>query len=175
MKRQMTEIAMMLILVFGLSASVAKAQIASGFYTGAETAPGTCEPSTSVCYGNTYVLNSFGEWESSHLTVSLDYVGIPNRNGSGMGIVGGNWSLVVFRDNQYFGTLYGRVETGNIILITDSPSGEEVSKRQVQATLISTGGLGTVNGKEFENIRAELTAISDLRSGEAQGTADFNF
>ena len=175
MKGQMTTIAMMLILVIGLSAGVAKAQIASGFYTGVETAPGTCEPTTSVCYGNTFVLNSFGEWESSHLTISLDYVETPNHNGSGMGIIGGRWSLVVFRDNQYFGTLHGRVETGNIILITDSPSGEEVSKRQVQALLISTGGLGAFNGKEFENIRAELTAISDLRSGEAQGTASFNF
>ena len=181
MKKQMTKIAMMLILVIGLSAGAAKAQSPVGFYTGVETAPGTCEASISVCfgnisvcYGNTFVLNSFGRWEeSSHLTISLDYVNTPNRDGSGMGITGGSWSLAVFRDNQYFGTLYGRVESGNIIVIKDS-RGEEVS-RQVKATLISTGGLGTFNATEFEKIRGELSVISDLRTGVTQGTARFNF
>ncbi|MGB7201953.1 MAG: hypothetical protein WBD16_06755 [Pyrinomonadaceae bacterium] len=172
MKKQMTKIVMMLILVTGLSAGVAEAQIDVGFYTGVETSPGTCEAITSVCYGNTFVLNSSGEWETHYLTLSLDYVNVPNHNGSGMGITGGNWSLVVFRDNQYFGTLYGRVETGNIIVITDYTKDEDGS-RQVQATLVSTGGFGPFT--EYKKIHGELSVISDLRSGETKGTASFNF
>ncbi len=79
MKKQMTKIVMMLSLVIGLSAGVAKAQIDVGFYTGVETAPGTCEASTFGCYGNTFALNSYDDWTIYRLTLSEDE---PYRFGS---------------------------------------------------------------------------------------------
>lgn len=179
MTKQMTKIAMMLVLVIGLTAGAATAQVdggglhSVGIYTGVETAAGTCEAVSMNCYGNTFALNSYGEWETYHLTVSLDYLGIANHNGNGMGITGGTWSLVVYRENGYAGTLYGKVQEGSLNIITDS-KGVEVSK-QVQAQLISTGGLGIFKGKEGENIGGVYAATIDLGSKETSGSASFNF
>src|SRR5687767_11980638 len=89
--------------------------IGVGLYTGVESAAGTCEMSVAMCYGNTYVLNSFGEWESHHLTVSLNYFNSLPAGGNGFTVTGGNWSLVVMRENQYAGTLYGEVKDGSIV------------------------------------------------------------
>lgn len=179
MKKQMTKIAIILVLVIGLTAGAANAQVDNGglhsvgVYSGIETAEGTCEAVSTMCYGNTFVLDSYGEWETYHLTVSLNYLGIPNHNGSGMGITGGTWSLLVYREGAYAGTLYGKVQEGSLSIITDS-KGEEVSK-QVQANLNSTGGSGMFKGKEYENISAAYTALIDLRSKETSGGASFSF
>jgi hypothetical protein len=180
MTKKMTKIAMMLVLGIGLMASAATAQDLKGvgfgpvgIFDGVETAQGNCETITQRCYGDTFVLNSFGENETHHLTVSLNYLNISNHNGSGMGVISGSWTLVVFRDNQYAGTLYGEIRNGNLSLLTND-SGEEVSK-QVQVNLISTGGMGIFKGKEGENIGGVYSAITDLRSKETSGSASFNF
>lgn len=170
---------MMLVLVIGLMASAATAQVDGGgfspvgIYTGVETADGTCDPASGMCYGNTSVMNSYGEWETHHLTVSLNYVAIPNHNGSGSGITGGSWSLVVFRDNAYAGTLYGNVSDGAIVLVQNEK--EEATSKQVQISLRSTGGLGIFSAKEYENLSGAYEARIDLRTKETSGSASFNF
>ena len=179
MTKQMTKIAMMMILAIGLMAGAATAQNKDGdgfapvgFYSGIETAQGTFDPISQIRYGNSFVLNSYGEWETHHLTVSLNYSTnqfIPNN----YIVTGGSWSLVVFRDNQYAGTLYGEVQTGSVNLITNT-NGEEVSK-QVQVNLRSTGGLGTFQRKGNENISSVYRTTTDLRSMATQGNANFNF
>lgn len=179
MTKQMTKIAMM-ILAIGLMAGAATAQNKNGggglapvgIYTGVETSKGECVLSSATCYGDTFVMNSFGEWETHHLTVSLNYsmdTFVPNSSI----VTGGSWSLVVIRDNQYAGTLYGKIQTGSINLITNQ-NGEEISK-QTQANLLSTGGLGIFAGKESENLAGVYNAITDLRSKETTGNANFNF
>lgn len=179
MTKQMTKIAMMMVLAIGLMASAATAQNKGdgfapvGIYTGVETAQGTCETITGMCYGNTSVLNSFGEWESYHLTVSLNYIDIQNHNGSGLGVTGGTWSLVVVRDNQYAGTLYGEVLSGNILLTLDG--NEEIISKQTQIILQAKGGLGRFAGKESENISGVYNTITDLRSNETNGSVNFTF
>jgi hypothetical protein len=178
-QKQITKIAAMLVLVIGLMASAAMAQNKGdegfapvGIYTGMESAPGTLNLANSMCYGNSFVLVSFGEWETHHLTVSLNY-----STNSFMAnhyiVTGGSWSLVVIRDNQYAGTLYGKVETGSVQLMTDS-DGKEVSKK-VQAILLSTGGLGVFEGKHGENISGVYDMTTDLRSSQTTGSANFSF
>lgn len=178
MTKQIAKIAMMLILAVGLTAGAAAAQNKDGgfapvgIYTGIETAAGTLDPFSATRYGDSFVLNSFGEWESHHLTVSLDHSTdqiVPNN----FIVTGGTWSLIVIRDNQYAGTLYGKVSTGSVSLITDG-NGEEVSK-QVQINLSSTGGLGIFAGRKDETISGVYNATTDLRSKETQANVNFNF
>jgi len=143
-----------------------------GIYTGVETSPGICDAMSGMCHGNTFVLNSYGEWEIHHLTVSLNYSTnqfVPNN----FIVSGGSWSLVIYRDNVYAGTLYGEVQTGSVRLITDG-NGEETSKR-VQASLLATGGLGMFAGKESENISGVYDATTNLRSSETTGSLYFPF
>ncbi len=177
MTKQMTKIAMMMVLAIGLMASVATAQKSGGFapvgiYTGIETDEGTPDPISAIRYGNSFVLNSFGEWETHHLTVSVDYATnqiVPNN----FIVTGGTWSLVVMRDNQYAGTLYGDVQVGSVNLTTNA-NGEAVSK-QVQVTLRSSGGLGIFAGRAGKNISGVYNTITDLRSNETNGNANFGF
>lgn len=178
MSKHIANIAIMLVLIVVLTVGAATAQNKDGdfapvgFYTGIETAEGTPDWFWAMHYGDTFVLNSAGEWESHHLTVSLDHSLIqyvPNN----FIVTGGTWSLVVIRDNQYAGTLYGKVSTGEVNLITDG-DGKEVSK-QVQITLISTGGLGIFAGRKNKEISGVYHATTDLRTKETRGNVNFNF
>ena len=51
-------------------------------------------------------MRSKGEWETKHLTVSLNYQCYKNFFDS-CDIFGGTWSLVVYSGTEYAGTLYG--------------------------------------------------------------------
>jgi hypothetical protein len=179
MTKQMTKIALMLVLVMGLTASAAMAQNMKGgdlapvgIYTGIETAEGTIDPISAICYGNSFDLNSYGEWETHHLTVSLNYSinqFVPNN----FIVTGGSWSLAVFRENVYAGTLYGEVQSGSLNLITNS-NGKVVSK-QVQVSLRSSSGLGIFKGKEYKNLGGVYNATTDFRSKETTGNVNFTF
>ena len=179
MTKQITKIAMMMVLAIGLMASAATAQnkggggiIPVGIYTGIETFEGKLDPDSAIIYGNSFALNSYGEWETHHLTISLDYPTnpfVPNN----FIVTGGSWTLVVFRNNEYAGTLFGEVQSGSVNLITDN-NGEAVSK-QVSVSLLSSGGLGMFAGKEGKNIRGTYQATTDSRSKETTGNASFGF
>lgn len=139
-------------------------------YTGVETSEGTFDQLGGMYWGNSFTLNSFGEWESSHLTVSLNY-STSQFNPSGSFIVtGGTWSLVVIRDNQYFGTLNGEVSGGTVSLITDEKMGLVIA-RQTQVNLRTTGALGGFQPREIKELNGVLNATTDLlgRSKETHG------
>ena len=178
MKIQITKIATMLVLVVGLMTSAAFAQKKDGggfapvgFYTGFETASGTMEPTSGVNYGNTFVMNSHGEWETHHLTISVDYSVnqfVPNS----FVVTGGSWSLVIFRDNTYTGTLYGKVSGGSVLLTTNN-NGDP--SKQTNMSLQATGGLGVFagvfTGRGSKEITVVYEASTNLRSGETSGNA----
>lgn len=179
MIKQITKITMIMMLAVGLTASAARAQKISGggfapvgLYSGMETKPGTSEPANSMIYGNSFVLNSFGEWETHHMTISLDY-STNSFNPNDLIVTGGSWSLVVVRENQYAGTLYGEVQTGSVNLITDE-NGEEISK-QVRVNLKADGGLGIFAGRGNKDISGVYDMTTDLRSKETSGNATFSF
>jgi hypothetical protein len=167
-----------LILTVGLMTTAALAQNKDdgkfapvGFYTGVQSAEGTLEPITGIRYGNTLVMNSFGEWETYCLTVSLDYATtqfVPNS----FIITGGSWSLMVIRDNAYLGTVYGKVSGGDVLVSTNS-NGEQIQVTQLN--LQATGGLGAFTGKKVVNLSGIGTMTTDLRSGRLQGDVTFNF
>jgi hypothetical protein len=179
MTRQITKIAAMVTVILGLMASSTMAQKADGngfapigLYTGTETMPGTSDPTNLMCYGNTFVLNSFGEWESYHLTVSLDY-STDSINPGSLIVTGGTWSLVVIRENQYAGTLYGEIQTGSVNFNTNT-NGDQISK-SVYLNLKANGGMGTFSGRASEKITGVYDMKSDLRSNATNGNASFTF
>jgi|GEM_PF-1840473 len=180
MYKTITELTGMIILTVAMMTGAASAQdingggvAPTGFYTGIETDKGTCEKSGEVCYGNTFVLNSYGEWDTRHLTIAVNYLNIGNGNGGGFSVTGGTWSLVIFDQNGYAGTLYGKVSDGSIVLLSDG-DGEIISK-QLRVNLRSTGGLGIFKGKEGENIPGVYEASTTVPSGETSGSAVFTF
>ena len=182
MVKQMDKLLTKIALIFALTACAAgaiSAQVRSnggvigvGLYTGVESAAGTCEMSVALCCGNTYVLNSFGEWESHHLTVFLNYFNSLPSGGNGFAVTGGNWSLVVMREDQYAGTLYGEIKDGSIVFpAAESPSNEKI----ITANLQPTGRLGIFVDKRRKKITGSLKMTTDLSSRETNGRLEFTF
>jgi hypothetical protein len=148
----------------------------TGIYTGVETSEGTLDQLGGMKWGNSFALNSFGEWESSHLTVSVNYsINQFNPNG-GFIVTGGTWSLVVVRNNQYFGTINGEVSGGTVSLITDEKMGLVIA-RQTQVDLQATGALGSFQTREIKELNGVLNATTDLlrRSKETTGILPLAF
>lgn len=174
MHKLLTKIILILTLAACASSAISAQGVGPvGFYTGIESASGTCEMRvTSTCFGNTYVLNSFGEWESHHLTVSLNYFNSQPSGGNGFAVTGGNWSLVVIRENQYAGTLYGEIMNGSIIYPTTD---DEKSKKITEVNLQATNGLGIFKNKRRKKITGTLKMTTDLNSRETTGRLDLTF
>ena len=174
MPKLLTKIALLLILTVCVTVATSAQGVGPvGFYTGVESATGTCEMQvTSTCFGNTYVLNSFGEWESHHLTVSLNYYNSLPSGGNGFTVTGGDFTLVVIRDNQYAGTLYGKVTNGSIVY---PPTEGENSKKMIEVNLQVTNGLGIFNNKRRKKISGTLKMTTDLISRETTGRLDMTF
>src|SRR5687768_1010107 len=98
MAKQISKITMMLVLAIGLAAGAATAQVKGsgiapvGFYTGEEIDAGKCSRSSPpICYGNAFALTSFGEWETYHLTVSIDYIAGGINPKEGFPVIEGSW------------------------------------------------------------------------------------
>lgn len=111
---------------------------------GVETSAGVLDKNTGAVYGNTFTLNSIEPGESRHLTVTFDYL----TNGfvpTNIPIVGGSWTMVIVRRGEYYRTIYGSVERGEIItdaaFCPDHPPSGPTPKSFV-ADLRSTGVLG---------------------------------
>lgn len=174
MHKLLTKIILILTLAACATGAISAQRVGPvGFYTGIESAAGTCEMTvTSTCFGNTYVLNSFGEWESHHLTVSLNYFNSLPSGGNGFAVTGGDWSLVVIRENQYAGTLYGKVTDGSIVY---PPTDDEKSKKIIEVNLQATGGLGIFNNKLRKKITGTLKMTTTLSSRETTGRLDMTF
>ena len=174
-------LASVIFLITGTTAAAATPNKSDGFipigiYTGVETAAGTFDPLSGMYWGNSFALNSFGEWESAHLTVSVNYSTNQFNPGGGFIVTGGTWSLVVIRDSQYFGTINGEVSGGTISLITDKEMGLVIA-RQSQINLRATGGLGSFQPREIKDLNGVLKATTDFvgRSKETTGILPLAF
>ncbi len=179
MIKQMTKIAAMIILAIGLTTNAA-AQSKTEFdlfqyipLTGIETAQGTYDPLTNMVYGNSFVLNNLEGAETHLFTISLDYSRTVDYSCelcdivSRFPVTGGSWSLVVFRNNDYVGTLFGKVSGGAIDAIT--ASGEEQVFRQMQVDLQATGGLKSFAGSRSARMSGVFEAITDISSNQTTG------
>ena len=183
MTKQMIKIAAMIILAIGLTTSAA-AQSKTEFglpqsipLTGMETAAGTYDPLTNIVYGNSFALENLGDSETHFFTVSLDYSRTVDYSCEHCDIVSrypvtdGLWSLAVFRNNDYVGTLFGKVAGGAIDAIT--ASGQEQVYRQMQINLEATGGLGIFAGRKSANISGVYEGVTEIISNQASGNITF--
>ncbi len=180
MIEQITKIAMVIILAISLTVSTAAqsqtnddlAQIIA--LTGVETSRGTFEPISNMSYGNTFVFNGFAASETHHLTISLDYLCEQCDTNSHFPVTGGSWSLVVFRNDVYVGTLYGKVSGGAIDVVTNRNG--EPGFRQMQINLRATGGLGRFAVRRgATNINGVYEAITDAHSNRTIANINFPF
>ena len=80
--------------------------------------------------------------------------------------------MVIVRENQYAGTLYGDIRSGNLSLVTNN-AGDQISKR-VQVQLTSNGGFGAFAGRAGTGVAGVYDMSTDARSKETNGTARFN-
>jgi hypothetical protein len=169
MYKKLAITAVMLIMTVGLAAGAAQAQIAAIYYNGTQSAEGTTDPVSGFIYGNSFVLSSTGEWDSRYLNISINY-----RNMfQGIGITGGAWSLAVFSDGSYLGTIYGEVVSGDVQFV-ENGSGKLVSK-QTRMTLQSTGGTGIFARYKEQNISGSFNMTTDLRTSDTAGIATLNY
>ncbi len=183
MIKQMTKIATIIILAIGLLTSAAAQGKTNGDLvqiiplTGIETAKGTYEPMTNMFYGKSFVLNNLGESETHLFTVSLDYSNSlaywcePCDALNSFTVTGGSWSLVVFRNKVYAGTLYGKVSGGTIDAVMNRNG--EPGFRQMQINLQATGGLKSFAGESSATISGVYETITDTSSNETTGNITF--
>jgi hypothetical protein len=154
--------------------------VAALFYYGVETSPGVLDPDSSIRYGNTFVLSSTGEWETRHLTVSLNYYASLPNGGNAFTIMSGTWSLVTYNnDAQYVGTLYGDV-TGGVISFNPNSEGNIIGKR-TYVELQSKGYLQPLFPPRRdllprkEIIKGTLEMITNFDSPQTSGTLNLDF
>lgn len=168
MTKQMTKIAMIMVLAIGLMTSSAMAQKTDdnggvapvGIYTGIQTDEGILDPASGMTRGNTFSLNSSGESERHHLTISIDYQAafVPDN----FIVTGGSWTLLIFRNDGLDEVLYGEVRGGSVVLISEAKG--EPSAKQVSVMLISTAILGVDDTKQEKQMSGVYDAITDLNS-----------
>ncbi len=181
MYKQMIQIAAMLILLVGAANGQTFDQnpkpepiVGAFFYNGVETSPGVLEQAGSTRYGNSYILDSTGEWETRHLTVSLNYYSSLPSGATTLTILGGSWSMITYDLNgQYQGTLYGDVVSGVIDFKPDA-SGNVINKK-TSAQLMSTGYLRPFLLPIKRRLRGTLEMTTNLDSPQTSGTLNLNF
>ena len=174
MKREISRTILILILVVGAQVGLAQNKIGLDFsaatvYTGLETSAGTIDPISGYRYGNTFVMTSTGEWDSRHLTVSLN----SQEMFPGVGVTGGAWSLTVIRDGVYLGTIYGEVMSGDIENIVDE-KGDIIGKR-TRIDLQATGGTSNLDTDETRKLHGSFDMRTDSGTLETNAIAKFNF
>jgi hypothetical protein len=141
-------------------------------YSGVESAAGTLEPLSSISYNNTYVLTRIEKHESHYLTVSLNHFSAIPDGIVGSRIMGGAWSLVVTRDGQYVGTVFGDVMGGSIDFTDlDYKRPKKLSK----AILSVTGWMGLFEVKSRKKIIGKLNLTTDVNFRKTKASLDLTF
>lgn len=138
----------------------------AGLYADVESSAAICEMTVSLCCGNNYVLNSFGEWGSHHLTVSLNFFNSRPNGGFGITVTGRPWFLVVRREHQYVETLYGKINDGSIVF---PPTDEKKSVTITTLGLQATGGLGIFKSDRRNDFKGGANMTTSLNLGQTNG------
>lgn len=141
-------------------------------YTGTEISGGRFDSMNTMLWGNTYVLTGTNEQETHSLTISLDYYDSQPNGGNGFAVMSGMWSLVVFRNNAFAGTLYGDVSGGAITFLQNDDGGT-VSKR-TNAVLKVNGGTGIFKKRKIQIINCIYEATTEFSSNQTTGTLNLN-
>lgn len=145
MKRMIFAILLISVLSFAASAQTVnnktfKSMIGPGLsFSGLQTSGGIYDQLNNRCWGNTFALRGSGEWFTAHLTVSTDYMnGIPDPKGNT--IIIGTWTMTLFKEDEYFATVYGWVTEGYIEWAFSEKTGAILS-RDTWAKMVVVGDL----------------------------------
>jgi len=131
---------------------------------------GTYDFLNDKCWGNTFVLNGSGEWFTSHLTITMDYVsGIANPE-KGNVVTFGTWTMTIYKENAYFGTVYGEVAEGNLAWWV-SPKTGLIEKRNTDIVLRVLGTLDGMTKLWEEPVDLRLNADTRFDGTRAVTTA----
>lgn len=104
--------------------------------SGIEVAPGFKDFADSVVWGNTLTLRG----ATSNFTLNLNRKGVEPDTQSGNSIIGGSWSLSVYKGGEFKGMLFGEATGGTIFWETDR-RGNIIAQR-IAAELVIKGGTG---------------------------------
>lgn len=149
-------------------------------YDGVETFAGTSDSINSILWGETFSMQSVSYSQTNCLNISINSsteraIPIDGEGQSGDGVLGGNWSLTVFRENRVIGTTYGEVTGG----VTHEAAGttKDPTVRQTRITLRTTGGTGALEGIGKRHIIGTFEAATNLVGSKRliSGTLSINF
>jgi hypothetical protein len=103
---------------------------------GIEVAPGFADYEDSVVWGNTLTLRG----ATSNFTLNINRGGIESNVESGNKVIGGTWSLTVYKGGEFKGMLFGEVTGGMIHWMTDRRG--IIIAENLDTELVIKGGTG---------------------------------
>ena len=130
--------------------------------TGVEVTKGTFDSEDSKVWGNTFTLHGNSGELSYNFTISMDY--ISEKPTPFNEVAGGHWTLAVFKNGEYVGTLYGEVLGGTITWNFDrrgNPISRNTSvKVKIHGRTNWFEGVGEGNTGVFVNYSSVGTKVS---------------
>lgn len=144
--------------------------------SGVQSAVGTVDTVNDMRVGNTFALNGADENISYHLTMSMDYSAANPDMVIGNRIVSGTWTVTVYKNDVYFGVMFGNISGGGIIWATNQNSNQYAEvpingDRYTEAQFTITGGLDGYAGQSPMILEKSLVGDSKF-SEKGQPTID---
>lgn len=115
--------------------------------SGVEAATGTVDLEDNVTWGKTIVMRG----ETSGFTASLNIDGVKPNLREGNKILGGTWTLTIYKAGEFRGMLFGEFSDGAITYKTDRA--DNITAEYVEGAMIIKGGTG-----EFANVTGSGTS-----------------
>ncbi len=140
--------------------------------SGIEVSPGTVDIVDDTRWGHTFTMGS----DEGNLTVSLNYSSYqPNRDGGNI-IVGGTWTMAVYKNGVYKGMLFGDVVGG--LMEWKISKSSVITTGAVKAQLRTKGG--TDDFKQITNVDvlgnlAATISYTEIALPKISGFADLMF
>lgn len=128
-------------------------------FAGRETLAGTFDSLNQVYRNNTFVLASDDVTNASSMTASFDMISA--EEAGQYKIVDGQWTVMVYENGLYVGSVYGDFFDGRVTQLEGTPG--NVTTRMITSRFRIRGGIG-----RFENI-----AVDDTPSGEFNSVTDY--
>lgn len=128
-------------------------------FIGRETLPGTWDALNQVYRNNSFVLASEGQVDNSSMTASFDMVSA-EEDGK-FKIVDGQWTIVVYENGLYVGSIYGEFFDGRVTQVKNAQAA--LVSRIITSRFRIKGGIG-----RFENAGSD-----DAPSGGFNSTTDY--
>lgn len=131
---------------------------------GVQSEEGLADSGNDTRLGNTFVLTGGNENVSVSLTISMNYTAAEPDIERGNKVIGGTWTMTVYKNGVYFGVMYGSVSGG---AINWQMADDVLISRQTDVQLDINGGLdGYANSVSYFSDN-KLSAITNfLPKGE---------